>query len=319
MKRWLVGVSAVIRQDVQRIDGRRVDALRPTASPADADSKLGISADDEHTVRRALALAARSGGELRLLHVVDFIDRQLVHEHLVDSVRAQLADAFALLSKEAAGLGVGLMSEVVEGQPWRRLLEHADSWGADVIAVSRRRRELPTLDRLRQGSTTDRLVRNAACPVWVVDGGASASPRKILALVDGTAASAGVIDAARRLAANTGADKAVLHCLSFPDDIALHQLPDAREALARYHHDEKARATRLVEDLVAEPGWTVLIDVDWVVRTVPKLVARDGYDLIVAAARSHPGLRGLLGTTAERILARNETSCWIVPCAAPDG
>jgi nucleotide-binding universal stress UspA family protein len=71
----------------------------------------------------------------------------------------------------------------------------------------------------------------------------------------------------------------------------------------------------LVQEIVAEPGWTVLIDVDWVVRTVPKLIARDGYDLVVVAARSHPSLRGLLGTTAERILARVDTSCWIVPCA----
>ena len=315
MKRLLVGVSAVIRQDLQRVDGRRVDALSSTPSLNDADSKLGISADDEHTVRRAMALAAESGGELRLLHAVDFIDRKLVHDDLVDSVRAQLADDLARLSNEAASLGVGVASEVVEGRPWRRLLEKADSWDADVIVVSPRRRELPTLDRLRYGSTTQRLVRHADRPVWVVEGGASGSIRKILALVDGTPASASVIEAARQLAASTGADKAVLHCLSFPDDIALHRLPHARDALARYHREEKERATRWVQEIVAEPGWTVLIDVDWVVRTVPKLIARDGYDLVVVAARSHPSLRGLLGTTAERILARVDTSCWIVPCA----
>jgi len=83
-------------------------------------------------------------------------------EAVVDAAQqemARLAERFA-----AAGLHVD--TRVAEGEPARTILRHAVDVGADVIAMGTHGRS--GLDRMLLGSTAERVVSAAPCPVLTV-------------------------------------------------------------------------------------------------------------------------------------------------------
>jgi nucleotide-binding universal stress UspA family protein len=284
-----------------------------SSSWREEDETLIINAADEHAAQQAIWLAAKSGAEVRFIHVIDFIDEEHVGQTVSTQVRDQLGAHIESLRLEAKSCGVDATSLITQGKPWREILDEADQWDADVIVVSPRREAIGTFDRLRYGSTTRRLVRNANSHVWVVDPSGPRAIRRVLALVDRSAVSQAVVDAAGRIAALAGADKAVLHCLDYPDDVVMHRLPHARKAIASYHRAQKESASGYLKSLVGdEADWSVLLSDDWVVRAAPKLVEDDKYDLIVIAGVSSPRIKVLFGMTAERIIDRTNASCWIV-------
>ncbi len=275
---------------------------------------------DLNTVKQALALAERTGAAVRLAHVVDWIDQRAAEDaaDLTDAIRARLGPTLDDIVQRAAQRRIDCSVVYPNGRPWVALMDEAAQWQADVIAVSPRRDELSFGDRLLHGSTTSRLLRGAPCPVWVVDPAADALPTRVLALVDRSEVSARVATTAAKLADALQADKHILHCLAYPDEMALHALPNAREAIAAYHQEERQRARADLERLAAEIGgdWTILLDEDWVVRRCPRIVREQGIDLVVLAGISQPRLAGmLLGTTAERLLQRLHVSTWVVRVA----
>ncbi|MBI4600377.1 MAG: universal stress protein [Planctomycetes bacterium] len=55
---------------------------------------------------------------------------------------------------------------VASGLPWEKITEHARANAADLIVLGQHGHGL--LDRLLVGSTTDRVLRKAPCPILVV-------------------------------------------------------------------------------------------------------------------------------------------------------
>jgi nucleotide-binding universal stress UspA family protein len=111
------------------------------------------------------------------------------------------------------------------------------------------------------------------------------------------------------------AERHALCCLDYPGDIELNRLPRAFEEIKRYHREVRDEAFRDLELLTAgDASWKLTLGEDWVVRQAPKLVVDQNIDLVVLARNSKPRLAGvLLGTTAQRLLERVETSVWIAP------
>lgn len=120
----------------------------------------------------AAMLARLCGSRLRLLHVVEtfpvdaFIGSEEITELQGDAVqraKAQLAELADELHRAAGGVAE---VSVRVGRPHSAIVEEASEAGVDLIVLATR--GLTGLKRAYLGSTAERVVRHAHCPVTVV-------------------------------------------------------------------------------------------------------------------------------------------------------
>lgn len=131
--------------------------------------------------RQALAYAGRLAGQfqaaLLLLHVTELpyvdpsvteIDTRAIEEATSRSAQEQLAKVEA--AQRAAGLRVS--SAVLTGSPWNEVADYAGREGVDLIVAGTH--GYTGLKHALLGSTAERIVRHAPCPVLVVRGAQAA-------------------------------------------------------------------------------------------------------------------------------------------------
>ena len=122
----------------------------------------------------AMSLAADTGAKLALIHVVEAQPGvyDILRGPVVDLAGYQLAaEAFGrqrlqTLAAAAAAKGVVVEQLVVAGQPHRVIAQQAAIWCCDLIVLGIHGRH--PIDRLLFGTTTERVVRRATCPVLAV-------------------------------------------------------------------------------------------------------------------------------------------------------
>lgn len=152
---------------------------------------VGSALDEgsEAVVHAGAALAAKAGAQLHLVHAVApaftgfqevggpyGFDPKLL-ENANRAERERRREDLAAQAKRA-----GAASALLEdGVPHRVLSEAAARLGADLLVVGARTHD--GLARLL-GSTADRVVRKASCPVLVVRGDLEVPPRRPIAAVD---------------------------------------------------------------------------------------------------------------------------------------
>ncbi|AXG07497.1 universal stress protein [Haloplanus rubicundus] len=125
----------------------------------------------DRTLEHAVEMARRYDATIHALYVVDRRfelaadeDREDLVERLTDRGEA----AVAAVAEAAEDAGVDAVTGVREGIPYKTILEYAAEADVDVIAMGTHGRT--GRDRLAHlGSVTDRVVENAAVPVFVVN------------------------------------------------------------------------------------------------------------------------------------------------------
>ncbi len=170
-------------------------------------TSLDVSSDP--VVRAGAELARRTGAGLRLLHahalpVAYFAaptGLTTVNPDLLETerqVRRQMLDEqLGRLAIDADSLA-GVTIEA--GAPHRMLLEAATTHGTELIVVGARE----TAGRALHGSTTDRVLRKATCPVLVVAGDSALPPRRVLIPTDLSPLSEGCVREALDILAGLG-------------------------------------------------------------------------------------------------------------------
>jgi nucleotide-binding universal stress UspA family protein len=281
-------------------------AIASTSEPE--STGLTIAAADRHAARMTVDFAAKVGAAVRFVHVVDFLDaRGHSSVPLVQQlVRDELTPELTALEAKAGEMGVKADHVFTRGKAWYKLLREAHRWSADLLVLSPRR------DKLSFG---DRVLRKAQCPVWIVDPRSRGETLRVLALVGRTVVSERVVAAASMLADALGAERYALHCLDYPNDIALVRMPDARQAIREYHDEILGEAREDLRRLTGgkEAGWELLFENDWVVRKAPSVVEEYEIDVVVLGSLSNRSLAGvLLGTTAGKLLERCQVSAYVV-------
>jgi nucleotide-binding universal stress UspA family protein len=139
-------------------------------------SRVLVALDFAPSSSRALEAAARvvaPGGELRLLHVVEWLpavtEVGMVGYGRTQDLRAMHADAEKKLAEAAATVsGPRVSTVVVEGQDAGTILDVADDWKADLIVIGARRRKDAGL---RTGGVIEDLLKGAGCAVLVMPTG----------------------------------------------------------------------------------------------------------------------------------------------------
>ena len=149
-----------------------------------------LSEHSEHALRHAAALAELTGAELIVFHVVEkFMDHSLLYSDVwpfqkpVKDYYRELEERTAhRLSErldEIAGGGPAFRVIVTTGLPAAEIAVVAESEGVDLLVIATHGRS--GIAQALLGSTTEKVLRRAGCPVLVVRSGAagfvrSASP-----------------------------------------------------------------------------------------------------------------------------------------------
>jgi nucleotide-binding universal stress UspA family protein len=126
----------------------------------------------ETVVDHGLEFARRYDADVHALYVVD--RRQYlgaddeVQTDVADDLRTEGEHAVAVLADRAADEGIDAETAIVEGTPDSAIVEYAEANGVDAIVLGTHGRTgRSKLAHL--GSVTERVVKNAPVPVFVIN------------------------------------------------------------------------------------------------------------------------------------------------------
>jgi nucleotide-binding universal stress UspA family protein len=133
---------------------------------------LAVDGSDHalHAARTAADLArAMNSNEFRIVVAYDFIPPYLGEPNLQYAIDARIDDAKAIMKKAIEAVGqipCEISTEMIEGSAAEAVLDVATTRGSDVIVIGSR--GLGTLAGLLLGSTSQKVVAHAPCPVLIV-------------------------------------------------------------------------------------------------------------------------------------------------------
>jgi nucleotide-binding universal stress UspA family protein len=211
-------------------------AAPKTTSPPPCPSRplrtvlIGTSLEDESdgVVRSGLAVARAAGARVKLIHAVpdgpplpgpetglgaDFSGE--LAAWCEERLQAQI-ERLGIAKGELAG------ADVLAGEPHRVLIDAAVAVGAELIVVGATGSGPLAAELL--GSTADRVLRKATCPVLLVRGELPVPPRRVLAPVDLSDLSADAfrcgLDLLAQLVKGEKIEIRAVHALSFLETLA---------------------------------------------------------------------------------------------------
>lgn len=130
----------------------------------------------QSAVEHGIFLAKTFNAQLHLLFVVEPIDtyvsingiEQSVYVDLVRNVRDSAQTKLEALCQELEQQQIKVKTATLEGKPADAILDYAQDNGVSLICLSTHGRS--GLNHLLLGSTTEKVLRKAPCPVYVVRG-----------------------------------------------------------------------------------------------------------------------------------------------------
>jgi nucleotide-binding universal stress UspA family protein len=134
----------------------------------------------DRVVAHAAGLARTHGSTVDLAYVVDTAAfATLPMETSWEGIRRTLREEgrAALDAAEAALEGVPHERHVLEGNPWREIVDYAERSGVDLVVMGTHGRG--GLNRLLLGSVAERVVRASPVPVLTVRVGERPDPEEV--------------------------------------------------------------------------------------------------------------------------------------------
>ena len=278
---------------------------------------IDFSAPSRRALDIAVAVAARAGARVELLHVWNpnhLAGSGAVHPELESWILEQkhvLAAQLERWSADAAG-SAPVSATVIEGVASRVLPERAHEVGAGLIVVGRR--GSANLAHVLLGSVSERVVHLAPCPVLVVpeQTRVAVAPERLLVGVDFSQAAREALEAASELAATLGVKRGI---------VVAHARPrDPRASLENWsEHDHPGRDEPALERWAARSS---LGGVTVSCRIVPGspemcLVAaadREACDWLVLGQQGRTALAAFpIGSATHRILKLADRPVLVVP------
>ncbi|MDP2055311.1 MAG: universal stress protein [Acidobacteriota bacterium] len=128
-----------------------------------------FSTSSEHAMDFALSLAARADAAVTALHVVETIDTRPELSRTMTELQQRRCDTelrFLEESNAARAGGTRITNAVTLGRPYLEILRLVEERAIDLIVMGVRGRG--PVDLALFGSTTNHVVRRAACPVVTV-------------------------------------------------------------------------------------------------------------------------------------------------------
>lgn len=137
---------------------------------------VDFSENSMRAVDYAIRLGKRFGSRLILVHVYHFPVELLTDwsaygtlagsGELLEALRKEREEQLTALAQEKAGAGLEISTHVLEGTPFSEIVKLSRDEGADILIMGTR--GLTGLKHVLIGSTAEKVVRKAPCPVLVL-------------------------------------------------------------------------------------------------------------------------------------------------------
>jgi nucleotide-binding universal stress UspA family protein len=273
-----------------------------------------FSERSDRALRRATLLARQYAASLGLVHVVDDDQPERI-------VAIERREAEQLLSELAETVrqsdGIPCAAEVVLADPFEGIVRAAEAARPDVLVIGPHRRQV--LRDVFVGTTAERTLRAAGCPVLMANAPPVGRYRRMLLATD---LSEGAMQAAGKLlelGISRECDLVLLHVFEAPavDLVARAAIPS--ETRQVYLEEARSAAAR---DLHSFAGGSDLGAFRQIVRRGQGSIAREilsvaddeQVDLIVLGTRGRSGAaRVVLGSVAEEVLRSARHDVLAVP------
>jgi nucleotide-binding universal stress UspA family protein len=289
----------------------------------------------------AATLAAAVGGELLVAHVAALPPTPApgdVGEEIapaMDALRARLREriehATAALDREcvrASKKGVACESRLVEGHPWEVLVTEAAREGADIMVVGSHSAETGhghggMVGRLI-GTTADRIVRHAPCPVLVAPEGPapeSLEGARWLVGVDFSPACRSAVQLTTRLARASSGRLMLAHSVATAPYYEGDDVAGGWQAVLR--EDSRKRAEQALRAMADEAADGAVYEGNHVTygsaaRELCQAARDTKADVLVVGNHGRGGVaRLLLGSTAEKCLRYSPVPVLVVRTMDP--
>jgi len=298
----------------------------------------------DQIVRNGVRIARAAGAKIHLVHAFDLT---MLYSgaamgggaYLPEMIEGECAGHLERLQDQAWRLGIqrqelgGLTA--LEGAPHRVLVETAARTGASLIVMG----AAESWGRLSKllGSTADRVVRAAACPVLALRGELELPPRRVLVAVDLSPASGDAMLRGLEVLAAIGAGPAgrrprtAVEALYVVENPLLEAvLPTAGRRWVEAMAAENAENAEEAEDLerfiaahLPDSGWQVSGRVRSARAADSEILGRCAEatpDLVVLGTHGRSGFeRLLIGSVAESVMRHAQVSVLIIPPRAAAG
>jgi nucleotide-binding universal stress UspA family protein len=229
------------------------------------------------------------------------------------------------LAEERGTPHTTVSSEVRIGKPAHEIVAIAEETRPDLLVISTHGRT--GLKHVLLGSTAERIVRLAPCPVMVVrdrEAGAkkegAKAPQlftKILVPNDFSTRAQAALSYAGRFASKFGGELVVLHCIHYEPNVVGPEYGAFDLAVLNEVSRKTAitELTTMVRDCVpAEVQTQLEVRVGPPIGEVPQCAREIGADLIICATHGRTGLPHVLfGSTAEGIVRHSPCPVLVLP------
>jgi universal stress protein A len=267
---------------------------------------VDFSGPSEVALRCATAFAARFGGKIALVHVIEsgrLVGELSESDTGMTEIPRRVEEQLCSLASRSGEPALFDYVEVRTGRPSHEIGRAASKLGSDLIVISTH--GYTGLDYVLLGGTAERVICHAPCPVLVVrrQDGRAPEPKNILVPVDFSPASLDGLRYALGLAWPFGARLTAVH-------IVEPLGPMARLEVDVNAHERKLRkgVQLRLEKLhleVDEPAgaFDTLFREGTSYHEIVAMAQRGDFDLIIMASLGRSGLVDmLLGSTAERVV-----------------
>jgi nucleotide-binding universal stress UspA family protein len=273
---------------------------------------VDFSAPSRQAFQAAIQLAQRFGSRLAVAHVTraNRPDSHIAAEQAgitFDTQRAGRAKLTEFIQREKLG-NLQPARIVADGVPFDEIAKAARAWEADLLVIATH--GYTGLKHVLLGSTAERVVRHAPCPVLVVRSRekrgikTAFSPdkiRSILVPVDFSEPSLDAVQHALALARRYEAQLCLLHVIAPLHPDMLIDTTRTQRAVRVAAHE---RLTKLAD--ATKKAWPRTgreLRTGHPVTTITALARRTNADLIIMGTHGYTGLkRTLLGSVAERVV-----------------
>ena len=278
---------------------------------------VDFSDASRHALQHAIAIAGWFESHITGLHVtrpefvfeppILFAERGGLKALRAD--RDQLHERLNEWMRPATAARIPWSVRVEEGVPAQRILDCVRSLPADLIVMGTHGRS--GFEHLVLGSVTEKVLRNAACPVMTVPPRVATAAklpfRRLLCPVDFSEASIGALHVALPLAEEADAELTVLNVVEWPDDetflVEAFESPHMRRQLETQTAE---RIDALIPDearVWSRPSWKVAIGTPH--REIVAAAADMNADLIVIGVHGRNTLDvTLFGSTTNQVVRR---------------
>jgi universal stress protein E len=288
----------------------------------------------DQIVRNGVRIARAAGARIHLVHAYDLT---MLYSgaamgggvYLPELIEGESAGHLQRLQDQAWRLGIqreelaGLTA--LAGAPHRVLVETAAAGGASLIVMGAAE-SWGSLSKVL-GSTADRVVRAATCPVLALRGELELPPRRVLIAVDLSPASGDAMRRGLRVLAAIGAGPGgrprtaieALYVAETPLLEAVLPTVDPRQVEA----DAGKELERFIAAHLPEPGWHVtgrVRSAGAADREILGRCAEAAPDLVVLGTHGRSGFeRFLIGSVAESVMRHAQGSVLIIPPPSAGG